>query len=263
MEKRQVAHFQRKRRGNFREPTPGECYVAKQRVCGKSRVSGRPLGDSPLPTTATNLTGAIQELHTSISTKATTAKANANAAGVAANADNIDDLRAALEAAEATDATNHTIAIQAVNTEASRAAAKEAANAGAIAAETARALAAEEQLRLSIQGGSGSTDLLSARVTALEGSLAALQTFISNQRTLIVANRQDMRGVDLSVFTEIIVLRLAERWSFPPPKRSRFEPKPTRLENHGRSPFATMETLRFLRPSPSTFAPTSRTCSPA
>ena len=63
------------------------------------------LGDSPLPTTATNLTGAIQELHTSISTKATTAKANANAAGVAANADNIDDLRAALEAAEATDAT--------------------------------------------------------------------------------------------------------------------------------------------------------------
>ena len=61
-------------------------------------------------------------------------------------------------------------------------------------------------MRLSIQGGSGSTDLLSARVTALEGSLAALQTLISNQRTLIVANRQDMRGTDLGVFSEIVVL---------------------------------------------------------
>ena len=115
-------------------------------------------------------------------------------------------MRTALEDAKATDAGNHTLALQAVQTEASRAEARETLNADAIAAETARALAAEEQLRLSIQGGSGSTDLLSARVTALEGSLAALQTLMSNQRTLIVANRQDMRGTDLGIFSEIVVL---------------------------------------------------------
>ena len=164
------------------------------------------LGDTPLPTTATQMTGAIQELHTAILTKATLTKANANTAGVEANAASIDDLGEALKTVEGIDASNHAIALQAVQTEASRAAAKETANAEAIAAETARALAAESSLRLAVQGGSGSTDLLSARVTALEGSLAALQTMVANQRTLVVANRQDMRGTDLGLFSEIIVL---------------------------------------------------------
>ena len=161
------------------------------------------MGSTTLPTTATHLSGAIQELHTAILTKATAAKASANAEGVAGNTANIDSLRTALEDAKATDAGNHALALQAVQTEASRAEARDVER-GAMPPRRLVPLRRRNNCDF-IQGGSGSTDP-ERQGDGVEGSLAALQTLISNQRTLIVANRQDMRGTDLGVFSEIVVL---------------------------------------------------------
>ena len=176
------------------------------RTTGRLDAIDALVGSAPLPTTAQTLSGAVQELRTAVSGKASVAKANANAAATATLGQTVQALDQTVQALDETVQANRAFAQAGVASEEARAKAVEAANALAVETETARALAAEADLRVLLQGNGGSTDALALRVTALEGALAALQALVANQSTLVVANRQDARAIDLTAFSEILVL---------------------------------------------------------